>query len=132
MTKARKPARPTTRSIGKPRRSPKTDFAKRLAALREAAGLSQREMARHLGIRQPSYIHWERRNVSLKPEQLTLLAKILGVPVAVLLEDRPAHRNTFPARLRQVFERVSQLPRQQQSKVMEFVEAFVNQQTDRK
>jgi transcriptional regulator with XRE-family HTH domain len=117
-------------SAGKPARSTRTDFARRLTALREAAGLSQRDMARQLGISQPSYVNWEQRNVSLRPEQLTLLARILGVGVAVLLEGEhaPAQRNGLSGKLRQVFERVNQLPRHQQNKVIEFVEAFVNQQ----
>ena len=114
---------------GKPARSTKTDFAQRLMALREAAGLSQRDMARQLGISQPSYANWERYNVSLKPEQLTLLAKTLGVTAAMLVEGQPTavKRGGPTGKVRQVFERVNQLPRQQQNKVVEFVEAFVNQ-----
>ena len=114
---------------GKPSRSTKTDFAQRLMALREAAGLSQRDVARQLGISQPSYANWERYNVSLKPEQLMLLAKTLGVTVTMLVEGQAAtvKRGGPTGKVRQVFERVNQLPRQQQNKVVEFVEAFVNQ-----
>jgi len=112
---------------GKPTKSDRTDFAERLCRLREAAGFSQRAIAQQMSISQPAYANWESHNVSLKPEQLTQLARVLGVRVEELLEDsHPRPRHGGPkGRVRQVFEDVSRLPRKQQEKVVEFVEAFV-------
>lgn len=109
---------------GRPPKSERTDFGDRLRALREVAGLSQRDMASRLGIAQPSYVMWERRNVSLRPEQLTQLAEILHVRVEELL-DQPAKakRGTGPTgKARQIFERVSQLPRATQQRILANVE----------
>jgi transcriptional regulator with XRE-family HTH domain len=114
---------------GRPSKSERSDFGARVCALREAAGLSQREVAAQLGVSQPSYALWERNNVALRSDQLLNLAKALGVRVEELLNP-PAtnHRRGGPAgKLRQVFEKASQLPRHQQNKVAEFVGAFVKQ-----
>ena len=108
--------------------SNRTDFAARLAALREAAGLSQRAVAGAMGISQPSYANWETHNVSLKPEQLIKLAQVLGVSVDVLLEGgngSQARRGGPTGRVRRVFEGVSKLSRSQQQKIVDVVEAFV-------
>jgi len=115
---------------GKPSKSERTDFAERLCRLRETAGLSQRAVAKQMGISQPAYANWETHNVSLKPEQLTMLAKVLGVRVEELLEEpRSASRRGGPkGRVRQVFEMVSSLPRGQQQKIMDVVEAYVEKQ----
>jgi transcriptional regulator with XRE-family HTH domain len=114
---------------GRPPKSERTDFAARLAMRREAAGLSQRQVAAALGISQPSYALWEQRNVAITAEQLIKLANILHTPVEDLLYDgiQPARNNGPTGKVRQVFEKVNRLPRHQQSKVVEFVEAFVNQ-----
>ncbi|MFN8626244.1 MAG: helix-turn-helix transcriptional regulator [Candidatus Binatia bacterium] len=119
--------------VGRPSQSERSRFGARVCALREAAGLTQEQVARQLGISQPSYALWERKEVALRPEQLTKLAQILGVRVEELLEPEPARngRGGPVGRARRVFESVSQLPRQQQRKILEVVEALVTQQTQR-
>ena len=114
---------------GRPPKSERTDFAARLAARREVAGLSQRQVAAALGISQPSYALWEQRNVAITAEQLVKLAEVLNTRVEELLYDGAQRvRNGGPTgKVRRVFEKVNRLPRNQQSKVVEFVEAFVNQ-----
>jgi len=115
---------------GKPNRSTRADFAARLTALREKAGLSQRAVAREMGISQPSYANWESHNVALKPEQLTKLAQVLGVSVADLLDDtrNSATRRGGPTgRTRRAFETVSRLPRTKQQRIVDVVEALVAQ-----
>jgi transcriptional regulator with XRE-family HTH domain len=86
-------------------------------------------MAEALAIKQQSYAAWERRSTPLKPEQLATLAKVLDCSIADLIGQAPkVKRGTGPAgRIRRVFEAVNQLPRHQQNKVAEFVEAFVTQ-----
>ena len=111
-----------------------TDNDPRVCALREAAGLTQEHVAEQLGISQPSYALWERKEVALKPEQLTKLVKILDVRIEEVLEEQPAPaRRGGPAgRARRVFETVSHLPRHQQQKIIDVVEAFVAQTTTRR
>lgn len=114
---------------GRPQKSRRSDFAVRLRTLREAAGLSQSEIARRLGIRQPSYALWETYNVALKPEQLVALADTLGVTVEQFFGDTTkASRCAGPAgRARQLFEAVSRLPRRQQDKIFDILQPFVNE-----
>lgn len=114
---------------GRPSKSERSDFGARVYAVREAAGLSQREVAAQLGISQPSYALWERNDVALRPDQLVKLAGVLGVRVEELLNP-PANGNRRggPAgKAKRVFETVSQLPRGQQQKILQVVEALVAQ-----
>ncbi|MCC6233934.1 MAG: helix-turn-helix transcriptional regulator [Verrucomicrobiales bacterium] len=116
-------------AMGRPPKSERSEFGERLAAARQQLGLTQSQVAERLGITQQSYAGWERRQTALKPEHLVSLAGILEVSVEHLLgQEEPRKRNGGPAgRLRQVFERASRLPRHQQNKIAEFVEAFVAQ-----
>jgi transcriptional regulator with XRE-family HTH domain len=109
---------------GRPSKHPRTPFGQRLLAAREAAGLSQAQAAEKLGIHQTSYADWERHPVALRPEQLKTLAELLGVTVEALLdEQKDVPRGSGPAgKLRQVFERASKLPREQQKHVLRVVE----------
>jgi transcriptional regulator with XRE-family HTH domain len=110
---------------GKPSVSKRTDFAARLIALREVAGLSQRAVAREMGISQPSYANWETHNVSLKPEQLTKLAQVLNVTMDALLEDGNGSRSKHggpTGKVRRVFEEVNRLPRTRQQRIVSVVE----------
>lgn len=114
---------------GRPKRSTKSDFAKRLAGLREAAGLSQRQMAARLDISQAAYALWEKRNVALQASRMVQLAEILGVGVEDLLgTGRKATRRGGPeGRARRSFEAVSRLPQNQQKKILDVVDALVAQ-----
>jgi DNA-binding XRE family transcriptional regulator len=114
---------------GRPSKSERSNFGARVHGLREAAGLSQREVAAQLGVSQPSYALWERNDVALRPDQLLKLAGVLGVRVEELLNPPTnGHRRGGPAgKARRVFETVSQLPRGQQQKILEVVEALVAQ-----
>jgi transcriptional regulator with XRE-family HTH domain len=116
-------------SAGRPAQSQRTDFGERLFRCREQKGLSQKQMAEALDIKQQSYAAWERRSTALKPEQLAALARILECSIDDLIgQAQKAKRGMGPAgRIRRVFESVNQLPRHQQNKVAEFVEAFVAQ-----
>src|SRR5438132_967081 len=101
---------------------------RRLRKLREAAGLSLRELARQIG-EQPSNInYWETSGNLPRSNVLLPIAKALGVSVEVLLgEDKPRRTVKPGGKVGAVFEAVSKLPRRQQQKILEVVEAFVNQ-----
>ena len=90
-------------------------------------------MAEHLGITARAYAFWE-RDPGLKAEQLADLAKIFDVSVDYLVgQEPPKKRNGgLTGRARRVFEQVSRLPRSQQNKIVEVVEAFVNQHASKK
>lgn len=109
---------------GRPSKQPRPAFGDRLHALREAAGLSQAQVAEKLGIAQRTYSHWERRPVALRHDQLEALAVALGLSLGELVGTPEAKsRGTGPTgKARQVFERVSQLPRATQQRILANVE----------
>jgi transcriptional regulator with XRE-family HTH domain len=98
-----------------------------LRRMREAAGLSVRELARQIGEPHTNVSYWERSGQLPRSNTLTAIAKALGVTVEELLGE-PKPRRTAPGgKVRQVFETVSQLPRRQQKKIVEVVEALIAQ-----
>lgn len=108
---------------GRPSKRPRTPFGQRLLALREAAGLSQAQVAGQLGITQHAYAYWERHPVALRPEQLVQLATILKITVEELMDEAAAKKRSGPSgKARQAFEQVSKLPRHQQQRILGVVE----------
>lgn len=109
---------------GRPAKSKRSEFGARLHALREAAGLSQSQVADKLGIAQPTYAIWERRTTAIAAPQLQQLADVFGVGVdALFLNEKAAKRDGGPnGKARQLFERVSRLPRATQQRILAGVE----------
>ena len=121
-----------------PRKSTKTrpPQGTRLAELRKDAGLSQYELARYVGVPQANIAFWERSEKPPRSEVLPKMAEALGVSVEDLLivgDEKPlkkkaAKSNGRPAsKVREVFDRVSKLPRRQQEHIVNWVSAYVSQ-----
>ena len=112
---------------GRPAKYPRTAFGERVFTAREAARLSQAEVAEKLGLSQNAYAMWERRPIALRPQQIEQLAAVLGVPVEALFGKVPipAKPPGPVGRAKKVFEAVSQLPRGQQTTVLDMVESVV-------
>jgi transcriptional regulator with XRE-family HTH domain len=107
---------------------PRPKQGARLLALRQAAGLSQAELARLIGENQQNIALWEQSEKPPRSDVLPKIAKALGVTVEVLLNvDLPAQpRRPGPAgKVHKVFEEVSKLPRRQQDKIVDVVSAIV-------
>ncbi|MEO8649471.1 MAG: helix-turn-helix transcriptional regulator [Acidobacteriota bacterium] len=118
--------RPGSRSRPGLRQSP----AQRLVRLRKQAGLSQTQMMpEKLGVSQPVVSDYERGASRLHGELILKVAEILNVTADELLGRETKKPKARPSgKVQQVFEEVSNLPRRQQDKVVEFVSAFVRQQ----
>jgi len=116
---------------GRPTRRKVSEFGKRVATLRERRGMSQTQLAEAMGLTQGSVARWEKRSVAMPPEQMLQLAQVLGVSVRTLLgeEHLPKEPPGPTGRLRRVLQEVGQLPRRQQEKIVDVVEAFVKQKT---
>lgn len=111
-------------------RTDRPPLAQRLAELRQRAGLSQADLAKRIGVHPSNIGFWELKGTPPRGEVLPALARELGVSVDEILgvralKARPAGPE---GKLRQIFERASKLPRSQQAKLVEFVEAFVERQ----
>lgn len=100
----------------------------RLRELREAAGLSGRELARQIGESSTNVSYWERSGQIPRSNVLLPMAKALGVTIEELLgESRPKRVVSPGGRARQLFEAVSRMPRRQQEKILDILEPFVHQ-----
>ncbi len=117
-------AYPDDMKAGRPSVSPRSDFGARVKAFREAAGLTQEQVAERVGITQASYALWERRNVALTADQLATLAATLCVTADQLVFDAPRKgtRGGPTGKARRVFEEVSLLPRNRQQRILNTVE----------
>jgi len=120
-----------------PRKSTKTrpPQGRRLAELRKAAGLSQYELARYVGVPQPNIAFWEQSEKPPRSDVLPKMAEVLGVTVEdLLIVDSPSakaragkNNGRRAGKVREVFDRVSKLPRRQQEHIVNWVSAYVSQ-----
>jgi len=118
---------------GRPRKGSRPAFGERLAEARERAGLTQQQLGERLGVDQRVITYWERVPVALRAEQLAELADALGVSADYLIGRESALKRNGGGpvgRARRVFEAVARLPRHQQNKVIDVVEAFVLRGTE--
>lgn len=119
---------------GRPRTKPASDFGRRLTEARQQAGLTQQQVAERLGVTQKLITYWERESVGLKAEQLSAMAQALGTTLDFLIgqEAAPKRRGGPQGRTKQVFDQVSSLPRDQQSRVLDMIETIVAGQAARR
>ena len=97
----------------------------RIKQLREAAGLSVRELARQIEVSHSTIIFWEKGDAIPRSEVLVPMAKSLGVSLDVLLGVSKTTNKPAGGKVGQVFEAVSNLPRRQQAKIVEVVEGML-------
>jgi len=97
-----------------------------LRSLREASGLSLRELARQIGEQPTNLSYWERTGNLPRADLIIPIAQALGVsPEEILGEAKPKRAAAPGGKVRTVFEQVQKLPRRQQDKIVEVVEALL-------
>ena len=114
--------------MGRPALSPQPEFGAHLARLREQAGLTQTQLAQRLGVPQSNVTFWERSDKPPRSEMIIPLASALGVSTdELLLFKRPALKRAAPkGKLHQLFDAASKLPRRQQNKIVDVLDAMVS------
>ena len=116
---------------GRPPTSPPSKSGARLAALRKATGLSQAEFGAALGIPARSVSFYERKAQSLPSHLVPKIAEALNVSIEVVLgaNSRGTNGKRGPkSELELRFEQISRLPRRQQKKIIEVVDALLLKQ----
>ena len=96
------------------------ELGRRLAALRQEAGLTQQTLADALGIAQQTLAHYEVGRLRLPVALVPRLAQRFGVPTDVLLGvpgARPGKRGPAP-QLQRRLERLQRLPKAKQQLVL--------------
>jgi transcriptional regulator with XRE-family HTH domain len=81
---------------------------RRLRGYREALGMSQSQVAQHLGVTQVAISNWELGRSQAGYVQLTTLGRVYGVPVGDFFidEDSPAEGGGSTRRFEQRLERI--------------------------
>ena len=112
---------------GRPSSKKPTANGARLAALRQAAGLSQVEVGKALGIPQRTVSFYEREAEAIPSNLVPALADILGVSVGEVLGVEDGARRRGPkSKLERQLERVKELPRGEQQYVSKFLEQVLS------
>lgn len=108
---------------GRPTHEKRPQLGERIAQARIQSGLTQQQLADKLGTTQRVVTYWEREAVGLRADQLAQLTDALGVSADYFLGRQNKTRGTGPAgKARLIFERVSQLPRFHQQRILATVE----------
>lgn len=101
----------------------------RLKTLRNAANLSQRELAALIGETHTNVAYWETSGNLPRSDVLLPMAEALGVSVEELLGAPKPKTGAAPAgKARQLFAAVNRLPRRQQEKIFDLLQPFVRDQ----
>lgn len=116
---------PTDRQFGK-------ELGRRLAQLRQEAGLTQQAVAAHLGIAQQTLAHYEVGRLRLPVALVPKLADLFDVPTDVLLgvtapAGKSAGKRGPTPKLQRQLERLSRLPKAQQQTVLAMLDGVLLQ-----
>ena len=103
-------------------------LGERIAAVRGERGLTQVQLADHLGVSQQQVLSFEKGRRRVPVSLLPLLAETLGVSIEHLLgqEAQLAKRGPTP-KLQQQLERLNELPRSKQRFVSEMLDTVLQQ-----
>jgi len=119
--------------MGRKPSKPKPEQGQRLADLRRAAGLSQYDLAKLVGVTQSSIGYWETCDKPPRANVLPKLAKAFGVSIDVILNEKAEkHHVSEPikGKARKLFVEISKMPRSQQEKICSIIEPYVKQYQD--
>ncbi len=105
-------------------------FGKRLAAIRKARGLTQRDLAKLVGISNRMIAYYEAQTERPPAAKLDTLAKTLSVSTDELLGVKPAKNLIFPenSRLWKRLKIVDTLPPKAQKQIVEYAEMLAKVQ----
>jgi transcriptional regulator with XRE-family HTH domain len=120
--------------IGRPPKRSRSPLGERIAAARKALGYSQAKLAEILCLSQQTITMWERQSTALNTETVIRLAKALGVSADYLLgiENIEITKNKPgpTGKVQVLFEQVIKLPRRQQNKILDVVDALLKAQAE--
>jgi len=108
--------------MGRPTSRHRPALGENIVQARQAAGLTQRQVASALGVSQRVMTYWERDAASIPATQLTKLAELLGVTTDKLL----GHKQSPDRKAKQALDLIGGLPAQQQRAILKSLKASVD------
>lgn len=105
-------------------------LGQRIAKLRKEQNITQVQLAELLGIAQQTLAHYEVGRLRMAITTLTAIAKVLAVPVELLLNDESETRHSKRgpmSKLQQQLEQISTLPRTKQQFVIQMLDTVLQQ-----
>jgi transcriptional regulator with XRE-family HTH domain len=107
-------------------------LGQRIATLRKAQGLTQVQLAEHLGVAQQTLAHYEAGRLRLLAGALPTLAERLGVGIEELIgyeSKRSAGKRGPVPKLQQQLEQLNRLPKTKQRMVSQLIDSVLQQHT---
>jgi transcriptional regulator with XRE-family HTH domain len=114
-----------TSGMGRPLQSVRHPQGAHIAALRKSKSLTQAEAAEILGVPQANLARWERIAKPPRADVLPLMAKLYGVSVDDLFYAKRSTQKPPVGKVQALFNELTKLPRTQQHKVVEVLEAMM-------
>ncbi len=110
------------------------DFGARLAELRKAAGYTQLELGREIGISQRNVAYYETQSQHPPTAILPELARALGVTMEVLMGTAPMKKaaKTGNSRLRRRLAQIEKLAPREKRQILAFLDTFIEREQFRK
>ena len=118
----------TMRDMGRPARTEQPEYGAHLASLRNAASLSQQQLADIVGVRQATVAAWERSPTPPRGEFLMPLSEALKVPLEELLKTgtKKAAKHRGPeSKLESLISDITRLPKRRQQRITSVLEALI-------
>ena len=116
------------RDMGRPARTEQPEYGAHFAALRNAASLSQQQLADIVGVRQATVAAWERSPTPPRGEFLLPLSEALHVSLEELLKNgskRTAKHRGPASKLESLVADITKLPKRRQQRITSVLEALV-------
>lgn len=118
----------TMLDMGRPARTEQPEYGAHFAAIRNAASLSQQQLADIVGVRQATVAAWERSPTPPRGEFLIPLSEALKVPLEELLKTgiKKTAKHRGPAsKLESLIDDIARLPKRRQQRITNVLEALV-------
>jgi transcriptional regulator with XRE-family HTH domain len=114
---------------GRPSNKIPSEMGARIAALRQKAGLSQGQLAQAIGVPHRTISFYEREAGDIPARLVPQMAKALGVSVEEVLgvPQSAAKKRGPKSQLERQLEAVAELPRAQQQRILDVVQALIAQ-----
>jgi transcriptional regulator with XRE-family HTH domain len=100
-------------------------FGAKLARFRQAAGYSQRDLARETGISQRMIAYYEKQPQYPPMHVMTILSEALGIPPHELLKSEKPTDTLEDVRLRRRLKQIEELEEEEKRRVIQLLDTFI-------